>query len=215
MYSATQNLLNALSVGLPVLLLTHFFDIAVAGAYAFGMRLLGAPMNLVWGALRQVLFQKASEMQHQGRRLSPLFVRSTAGLCALGLAPTLVLGIWAPHLFAWVFGDQWRAAGEFARYLVIWLLFAFCNLPAVLFAPLIRIQRALFFFNSILLAMRVLALVVGGLYLTALQSVALFSLVGALMNVVLILLVGRELGRREGQISLTDLRDGVVALRAE
>ena len=210
LYSATQNLLNALSIGLPVLLLTHFFGIAVAGAYAFGMRLLNAPMSLVSGALRQVLFQKAGEMQHQERRLSPLFVKSTLGLFGLGLLPAIVLSIWSPQLFAWVFGKQWRTAGEFARYLVFWLLFAFCNLPAVLFARLIRIQRTLFFFNSILLAVRVLALVVGGLYLTALQSIALFSAVGGVMNLALILLVGRAVLKREGQLSVTQLRDGLL-----
>ena len=197
-YSATQNLLNALSSGLPVLLLTHYFGIAVAGTYAFGIRLIEAPMSLVMSALRQVLFQRAGEMQHQGRRLSPLFLKTTAGLFGLGLAPALLLAIWAPELFAWVFGAQWRAAGEFARYLVVWLLFVFCNLPSVLFARIIRIQRAVFVFNVVLLVARALALVVGGLTLTSLQTVALFSVVGGVMNLALIVLVGRTLMKREG-----------------
>jgi O-antigen/teichoic acid export membrane protein len=209
-YSATQNLLNALSTGLPVLLLTHYFDISVAGAYAFGMRLLNAPMSLLFGALRQVLFQKAGEMQHHGLKLLPLFVKTTVGLFGLGLLPAIVLGTWSPQLFTWIFGNKWQSAGEFARYLVIWLLLSFCNLPAVLFARLIRIQRALFFYNSIVLAVRAVALVLGGLYLTALQSVALFSLVGAVLNLALILFVGHALLKREGELSLKQLRDGLA-----
>ena len=214
-YSATQNLLNALSAGVPVLLLTHYFGIAVAGAYAFGMRLLNAPMSVIFGALRQVLFQKASEMQHQDRKISPLFLRSTAGLFGLGLLPAMVLGIWSPRLFAWVFGSQWQLAGEFARYLVFWLLFVFCNLPAVLFARLIRVQRALFYYNSIVLAVRVGALVIGGLYLTALQSVALFSIVGAVLNLMLILFIGHTLLKREGQFSLAQFRDALAGSPVE
>jgi O-antigen/teichoic acid export membrane protein len=197
-YSATQNLLNALSSGLPVLLLTHYFGIAVAGAYAFGLRLIEAPMSLVMGALRQVLFQRAGEMQHQGLPLSPLFLKSTAGLFGLGAAPALLLAWSAPRLFGLVFGAQWSPAGEFARYLVVWLLFVFCNLPSVLFARLIRIQRAVFVFNLVLLAARASALIAGGMYLTAMQTVVLFSAVGAVMNVVLIILVGQTLLRREG-----------------
>ncbi len=205
MYSASQNLLNALSNGLPVLLLTQSFGISVAGAYAFGMRLINAPMSLVSSALRQVLLQRAGEMQHQNRKLLPLFVKSTAGLFGLGLAPTLILAIWAPGLFAWLFGRQWHTAGEFARYLALWLLFAFCNLPAVLMARLIRIQRALFFYNLFLLAARVAALLFGGQYLTALQCIALFSVVGAVMNAVLILIVGRALVLQEGPLELAQL----------
>ncbi len=202
--------MNALSIGLPVLLLTHFFGIAVAGAYAFAGRLLNTPMSLVSGAVRQVLFQKGGEMQHQERKLSALFLKSTLGLFGLGVLPAIVLCIWSPQLFAWVFGKQWHTAGEFARYLVFWLLFAFCNLPAVLFARLIRIQRTLFFFNSIVLAVRVLTLVVGGLYLTALQSIALFSALGGVMNLALILLVGRAVLKREGPLSVAQLRDGLL-----
>lgn len=214
LYSATENLLNALSAGLPVLLLTHFFGIAVAGAYAFGMRLVSAPMGPVFGALRQVLFQKAGETQHGGDQLSPLFIKSTVGLFALGCVPAILLGIWSPRVFAWVFGDQWRMAGEFARYLAFWLLFVFCNLPAVLFARLIRIQRVLFVYNLVLLIVRMVTLVIGGLYLSALQTVAVFSLVGALMNLVLILFVGRAVLKREGQFSLPQLREALAGLSA-
>lgn len=209
-YSATQNVLNALSTGLPVLLLTHYYGIAVAGAYAFGIRLLNAPMSLVLAALRQVLFQKAGETQHQERPLAPLFLKTTLGLFALGLQPAIVLGIWSPELFAWLFGSQWETAGEFARYLIGWLLIVFCNLPAVLFARLIRIQRTVFFYSMVVLLARVLALVVGGRYLGALECIVLFSAVGAALNLGLILLVGRAVLQREGQFSLAQLRNGIL-----
>jgi O-antigen/teichoic acid export membrane protein len=210
-YSATQNLLNALSAGLPVLLLTHYFGIAAAGAYAFGMRLIYSPMSLIAGALKQVLFQKAGEMEHHERKLSPLFIRTTGGLFGLGLLPAIVISIWSPQLFTWTFGARWQTAGEFARYLVFWLLFVFCNIPAVLFARLIRIQRTLFLYNSVVLAARVVALVIGGMYLTALQSIALFSVLGAALNLLLIGAVGRALLKREGRLSITQLRGSFVA----
>lgn len=211
-YSATQNLLNALSTGLPVLLLTHYYGIAVAGAYSFGMRLLSAPMSLVMGALRQVLFQKACETQHEERPLAPLFLKTTLGLFVVGLPPAIVLGIWAPELFIWLFGSQWKTAGEFARYLVGWLLFVFCNVPAILFARLIRFQRTVFFYNVVVLLARVLALVVGGRYLAAIECIALFSVVGAALNLGLILLVSSAVLRREGLLNLAQLRSGVVDL---
>ena len=175
MYSASMNVINSLSMGLPVLLLTHFYGIAVAGAYAFGVRILSTPMGFVLRALRQVLFQKAAETHNLGGRLMPLYVKITAGLFAMAILPALVLFIWSPQLFTWIFGSQWHEAGEFARYLILWLLFMFCNLPSVLFARVIRIQRELFIFNLVLLIARALVLVVGGMYLSALQTIMLFS----------------------------------------
>jgi O-antigen/teichoic acid export membrane protein len=87
MYSNTQNVMNTLSLGLPVLLLAQFYGIAVAGAYAFGVRILQTPMGFVTRSLYQVLYQKASETHNRGDRLVPLYVKVTSGLFAIGLFP--------------------------------------------------------------------------------------------------------------------------------
>lgn len=204
-YSASQNVINAISSGIPVLLLTHFFGIAVAGGYAFGTRLLFTPMGLLTRALRQVLFQKAGETQHHGGSLLSLYTKVTVGLFAVGIFPAVIIITWAPQIFSLIFGTQWYMAGEYARSLMIWVLFVFCNVPAILFARLIRIQRTVFFYDLILLIARVLALVISGLYLTALQSITLFSLLSAMMNLFLILLVGYHVMKKEGAKSWLDV----------
>jgi O-antigen/teichoic acid export membrane protein len=207
MFSASQNVINALSSGLPVLLLTHFYGIPVAGAYAFGTSALVAPMSFVMTAFRQVLFQKACETQHHGGSIATLYVKTTAGLFALVLFPSIILLIWAPQLFAWVFGSKWHLAGELARSLVIWSAFVFCNLPAVLFARIIRIQRFVFFYDLVLLAARSFVLILGGLYFSVLHTVTLFALVGAVMNAFLIFRVGRAVMKKEGSANIGQLRD--------
>jgi len=164
-------------------------------------------MGFVLTALRQVLFQKAGETQHQGGSLGPLYVKITVGLFVLAFIPSLILFIWAPQLFTWIFGSQWYTAGEFARSLVLWMMFVFCNLPAVLFAQLIRIQRTVFLYDLVLLAARALALVLGGLYLNASKTIMLFSLVGAAMNIFLIFLVGYAVMKKEGPANLDRIRD--------
>ncbi len=199
LYSASRNVINALSSGLPVFLLTQYYGIAVAGAYAFGQRLLWVPMGFVTGALRQVLFQKACETHNHGGRLLPLYLKTTVGLLALIIVPSAVTIFWAPQIFAWVFGAKWLVAGEYARSLILWLMVAFCNLPAILFARLIRIQRPVFFYELVLLAARAGTLYYGGIYqVSAGRTIWLFSLVGAIMNAVLIVMVGYALYKREG-----------------
>ena len=205
LYSASTNVINSLSLGLPIFLLTHFYGIAVAGAYAFGIRLMQAPMDLVLRALRQVLYQKASETYNDGGRLVPLYLKITGGLFAVGFLPSMTLFIWAPQIFSWLFGAQWHTAGVFARSLILWLLFMFCNLPAVLFSRIIRMQRKMFLYNQFLLIARASALIVGGLYLQASQTVLLFSLVGAVMNIAFIIIIGFALMRMEGNADMKEL----------
>ena len=208
-YSASQSLINALSSGLPVLLLTRYYGIAVAGAYAFGGSVLQIPMGFVLTALRQVLFQKACENQHEGKRVSALYIKTTAGLFATILVPSAVLVIWGPQLFSWVFGARWLFAGKLSQSLIIWLAVSFCNLPAVLFARIIRIQRFVFFYDIALLIMRSSALVLGGLFLSAQKTVLLFALVGSAMNAFLIFFVGRAVMKKEGSVDWENVREAM------
>ena len=197
-YSASQALINALSGGLPVLLLTRFFGLSVAGSYAFALNVLTFPMGFVLSALRQVLFQKASESQHQGRSLLALYVKVTATLFGMAILPSAVVLVWGPQLFGWFFGAQWHTAGEFSRGLIIWMAVVFCNLPATLFGRIIRIQRFVFFYDLSLLVARTAALVVGGFFLSAPQTVMAYAIVGAAMNTYLIIAVGRAVMKNEG-----------------
>ncbi len=185
-YSASQNIINALFQGLPVLLLAQFYGIAVAGAYAFGVRLLQVPMNFILTALRQVLFQKACETHYQGRKLLPLYIKTTLGLFVIAFFPSVVLFIWSPQIFAWVFGSQWYAAGELARWLVLWLIVGFCNLPSTLFARILRQQKKLFFYELVCLVAATAALVGGGYFMKPINTVILYSVVGGSMNAFLI-----------------------------
>ena len=96
-----------------------------------------------------------------------------------------------------MFGAHWHTAGVFVRSLTFWLLFMFCNLPAVLFGRIMRIQRKMFAYDVSILLGRTLVLVLGGWYLSAASTVLLFSLFGAIMNLVVIVVVGRTLHAKE------------------
>jgi O-antigen/teichoic acid export membrane protein len=188
-FSATQNLMNALSQGLPVLMLSHFYGVGTAGLYAFGMRVLMTPMELVQTALRQVLFQKASETHNSDGDLRGLFLKTTGGLLVMAIIPCAVLFVWSPQIFSWIFGKDWWEAGVFARWLTLWMLAAFCNVPSVLFGRILRKQRNIFFYECIVLLTRTTVLLMGGIYWTALQTIVVFSALGLILNASLIVWV--------------------------
>lgn len=193
LYSAPQNLLNAASQGAPVILLIHYFGAAIGGTYAFAIRVLQLPMSFILTSLRQVLFQKLSEVHNAHGDLRALFAKTTATLLGLSLVPAALGFVFAPPLFGLVFGSKWVLAGEYARWLLIWLVPGFCNLPAALVGRILGQQRNLLLFDLGLLASRIAVLVVGGCYWSPLQTVVAFSLVGAAFNSVLILFIWRRL----------------------
>lgn len=196
LYSAPQNLLNAASNGVPVILLSYYYGLAIGGIYAFSVRVLQVPMSFVLTSLRQVLFQKLSELHNARGQLEEFFSKCTTALFMAALLPAAVGFVFAPQIFAFVFGAKWLIAGEYARWLLLWFLPGFCNVPAVLLGRILRLQRNLLCFDAALLISRVAALVLGGIYLSPVQTIAVFSVVGATFNIVLIAYVWWRLKAR-------------------
>jgi lipopolysaccharide exporter len=204
-YNTFSNLINSLSLQMPMLLLTHFYGLPVAGSYAFALRILTTPTGFILSSLRQVLLQKAAEVHNEGRRLMPLYTKISLGLFALALLPSLVLFAWAPRLFGWIFGPKWVLAGEFSSSLVVWLVFMFCNAPASLFGRIIRIQRQMFLLDLSVLLLRTASLYLGGMYFSSLFTISFFSWVGGLMNLLFIGIVGYKLWKAEAGKQNIDL----------
>lgn len=185
-FTAPQTLLNMTSLNAPPLLLAYFFGGAVVGYYAIGVRIIQWPFQLVKGSLMSVLLQKASEVYNSGRDTYTLFKKTTLGLIGIVVLPSLLLALVAPMAAVIVLGEQWRTAGEYSRWMILWLAVGFCNLPAIVFGQVHRRQRMLFFVEIALLVFRMSALVIGGMFCTALQTVILLSVAGLLYNVFLI-----------------------------
>lgn len=195
LYGNTQNVLNAISQNIPVLLLARFFGPTVAGLYAMGVRVIQLPMNLILTSLRQVLFQKASEVYNARGDTYALFKKTTLGLVAIGIVPTLIVILFGPSIFGVVLGDEWTAAGGYARWLVLWLACWFINLPAVLFGQICRKQKAFFLQDSALLVSRAGAVVIGGIRRDPALAIMLYSLVGVFFNVLTVGWMGGVLRR--------------------
>lgn len=196
LFGCPQNVLNALSQGIPVIALAHFYGVAAAGAYAFGLKLLQAPLTLVSNSIRPVLFQRLGRIAAGEQELYRPFVRCTTALAAMVAAPACLGFLVAPRLFAWLLGPDWRIAGEFARWLLLWLAPMFCNVPAMLAARVLRWQWELFLLDVALLGGRVAALVGGGLWLDPVPTVAVLSLLGAFFNILVVVFIGVRLRRR-------------------
>lgn len=192
-YGTAVEAMNAASQGIPVLLLGAYFGQAVAGLYSFSMRILLAPGQLIANAVRQVLSQRFARLLKKPAILRREFYLFTLGLAIPATLGAVLVGGYLPEIFSFVFGEQWRESGDYAKWLVIWVAFLIFNVPAAVVMRVARRQRENFILNFLILFTRVGILIVGGVWLTALEAVAAFALLGALWNVVYIFLARRHL----------------------
>jgi O-antigen/teichoic acid export membrane protein len=185
-FSLPQGVLNAFSQSIAAFLLVFFFDEAIVGIYAMSHRVLVLPMRLLSSSVRQVFLQRASETRAHGGSVYPLLLKTTLGLASVVILPVLVLILLGPQLFGFVLGPEWVPAGEYARWMAVWLFFVYLNPPTIVLTQVLRKNHYLLIYDIALFICRSLTLVIGGLNYGPLTVVAAFSLVGAVFNASLI-----------------------------
>ncbi|MBB1324339.1 oligosaccharide flippase family protein [Pseudoalteromonas sp. SR45-1] len=190
LYRAPQQFINALSQSLPILMLASFFGPASAGFYTLAKTVMAIPSTLVGKAVGDVFYPRITEAAHNNENLYQLIKKATFALAALGFLPFMSVILFGPWLFGFVFGEEWVLAGEYARWLSVWIYFMFMNPPSNKAIPILEIQGFYLFFTFFTVFLRIIALLVGYfVFKSDVISVMLFSIAGAVINIAIITIV--------------------------
>lgn len=135
---------------MPVFIATAAFGATAAGFYHLAYRVIAMPAGLVGTAVGEVYRQHASEAYREEGEFSHLHMRTTVMMMALGLVPLAVLLVAAPPLFAFVFGEEWRVAGDYARILSIAAFAQFAFLPVDKAALIVGATRYIIGWNVVM-----------------------------------------------------------------
>lgn len=189
-YRTPQIVLNAASRSMPVLMLASFFGPAVAGFYALARMALSIPSNLIGKSVADVFYPKFVEVLNSGKSGKKLVSKACLALLGLGGIPYLLIALLGPFAFSLIFGTEWSDAGEFARWMSIWLLSFLVSRPVIAAIPALSLQREFLIFEILALLARGVAIVLGYIiFSSAVMAIAVFSLVNAAIYLFLTLYV--------------------------
>lgn len=195
LYRTPQALLKALALGLPVILLGMLFDMKQAGFYALARMALGAPTTLIGQSLSSVIYPRIAQARNRGESIFRLIALGSLGLGAVAVIPYFIVILFGPQLFTLIFGSEWTAAGEFSRWMGLWMLIMLLARPSVAAIPVLGMQRFYLFYEmastAALLVVFLTSSMMGGAPLVA---VAWYSVTNALLYVFLIQHVMRASG---------------------
>lgn len=123
------HLLNSISLYSPPLLLAYYFNSAEIGFFGLTQRAVLMPVSIVSRSIGDVFRQKAAEHYNKFGSCRKLYFQTLLALLAMSIIPFLVLLFLSPYLFEWVFGDEWKTAGDYAQILSFIFLFQFISAP--------------------------------------------------------------------------------------
>lgn len=211
LYDSWSSLFNTASTMLPALLLGFFFSPAVVGFYALGQRVLSLPMGVIGGSIAQVFFPRATKAQREGD-LNKVTLDLFERLLAIGFVPLMLIAVVAPDLFAIVFGERWWTAGEYVRWMSLWLFFQFISSPLSTIYYVMERQRDLLTFNVVMFLTRLLVIIVGGIREDVSLAIVLLGTTGAVLYALLCMHISKVVGITAFRILLVILKQVVFSI---
>jgi O-antigen/teichoic acid export membrane protein len=193
--STWEGLANQASSQLPTIMLLMFFTPSSAGLYALANRVLALPISIIGNAIGDVFFSTAAGDQRREIH-AQLLEKCHANLANLGFPPALVLILIGPDFFAFIFGEEWREAGDFARWMTPWFCIAFISSPlSTLIAVTEKLKEGMTF-QLILLCSRMCAIFYG-VWLGDLRlTIIFFSAISTVCYCGLLIFLARIVGTK-------------------
>lgn len=184
-YDIWSALLNTVTLMLPVFILTVYFNPTIVGYYAVGLMVLEFPLSFIEGAIAQVFFQKAAEAKNiSHQKLKEIVLQTVKPLIFVVFFPAILLILIGPEIFSVIFGARWEEAGNYVRFLSLWIGIGFIASSISSLFSIFQKQRFTLIFNALQLISQIIALIVGALTGNALNAIILFSLVAFISDIV-------------------------------
>lgn len=155
-FSMASGWLNTLSLEIPVLLLSFYFDANEVGYYILAKQVVQLPLGIIGQGVGKVFFQQASVVKDNADQLMRLFFSTIKKLALIGIIPMGVLLLFGDQLFSIFFGEKWEFSGVIAQILSPWLFFAFIASPVSSLFSIIKKNYLSLYTTSIECFLRVL-----------------------------------------------------------
>lgn len=182
-------LLNSSSIYLPILLLPKLYSEEEAGLYFQAFKILSLPAALVGAAFSQVFFQKVSSLKGSPIEMAETVKNTIKKLFYLSILPAIIIIVFGPDLFSFVFGSQWYVSGKYAQAIVPWVLSNFIFAPISFVYTVQKRFKEFLLFNITLLLIRSLVFVLGPSY--ELSSIAILTYYSLFSSVMYLFMVRR------------------------
>lgn len=178
MLQAPATLIEASSAQLPVMFLGIFFNSAIVGFFSLSQRVVKMPMNIVGSSIGDVFRQRASRDYNEHGDSRAIFIATLKKLLLISTPFFLVFIFLAPDLFSFVFGENWRLAGEYAQIMTPLFWFSFVVSPLSVMFIIAEKQNLDLLIQMLLVCSSISALAAGHYFFSSPKfSIAAFTLV--------------------------------------
>ncbi len=128
-FGIAGDLTGVIASELPVFCFNVLFSPIIVGYYSLTKRVLDAPVSLISNSILEVFREKAAFQYNENGDCRPIFLSTLKKLTTFSFIPFIILFLFSPLLFEFLFGFQWKEAGMYAQILSVMYFFRFISSP--------------------------------------------------------------------------------------
>lgn len=140
-FNSIPALLDTFAVNIPLFVITSLFSTTLTGFFNITRQYIGSPLSLISSSVSQVYFPLITSKLNNGEKIKGDFLKLSLRLFLLACFSVLAVVFFAKPAFAFLFGDEWIQAAEFARILIFSFAVRFAVSPlSVIFPALQKVK---------------------------------------------------------------------------
>lgn len=183
-FSLPADLINVLSNQIPSFFFTLYFNVSTAGFYSLTQRTLALPLGLISRSVLDVLRERSASDYIKFGNCEAIFLKTAKTLAIFAIVPSLIVFIFSPMLYSYVFGQEWETSGIYARYLSLLFFIRFIVSPLSIVIYVAEKQKYDMIWQTVLLIITIISLSVGLIFNDAAVSIISFSISYSVMYVI-------------------------------
>jgi len=130
LYQTPSMLSTHLRNQLPIIMLAPLFGSQVVGYFGLTDQIIRLPMTLIGKPVMNVFYSEVASLgPNKPEEIKQLSKKLFKQLFFLGVVPLVIIVIFGPFLFSFVFGNSWAESGIYARILMFYVFADFIFTP--------------------------------------------------------------------------------------
>ncbi|MES2445758.1 MAG: lipopolysaccharide biosynthesis protein [Bacteroidota bacterium] len=187
-FSLPADMINAVVSQAPLFILSIYFTKTVVGYYGFVLTVVHVPIAIVASAVLDIFKEKATREFKELGNCVGAYKKTFLLLLGINVIPLLIISLWGPEVFKFVFGSQWQEAGIYAQIMIGMFFIKFLSSPLSYTFILMGKQKLDLYLHMIIFIMLFISIFLGVyLKLSVISFLILISIVFALIYLVYIL----------------------------
>lgn len=128
-YSIWGGIFNSLSINLNNFFINRHFSTFELGIYFYSFKYVNLPLSLISASFRQVFLQASTKEMQETGQAKKIFLNTVKKMLILAVPGFTIGFLIVEDLFAFIFGEEWRLAGLYAKILLPMFMVRFIASP--------------------------------------------------------------------------------------